>query len=101
MRMYTRRIAFGMLRLGFFASPAAIWKSIQLSQHFPNKTVSAGRTHSDDLSADERKGGLGQNRPKAKEAPLRTSNAIKLDEGTRMLPIAEPKTIVVWTSTKV
>jgi hypothetical protein len=63
--------------------------------------VRAGRTHSDDLSADERKGGLGQNRPKAKEAPLRASNAIELDEGTRMLPIAEPNTIMVGTSAKV
>jgi hypothetical protein len=60
-----------------------------------------GRTHSDDFSANKREGCLGQNGPKAKETPFRASNTIVLDERTRVFPIAEPKTIVIRTSTEV
>ena len=40
--MYTRRMALGRLRLGFFASPAAIFE-IQFDQYSPDKNTKRGR----------------------------------------------------------
>jgi hypothetical protein len=104
--MYTRRIAFGRLRLGFFASPAAIWKSILITSIRcpPDEDwgdMLSGRTHGDDLSADEREGCLGHNGPKTKESPFRASNAIVLGERTRVFPITETDAIVIGASSEV
>jgi hypothetical protein len=60
-----------------------------------------GRTHGDDLGADERKGCLAQNRPKSKETPFCASDAIVLYERTRVFPIAEPEAIMIGTSPEV
>jgi len=96
--MYTRRIAFGRLRRGFFASPAAIWE-------FPlvTKKVCAVRnwTHGDDLGTNEGKRCLGHDRPSAEETPLRAAYTLILDERTRVFPIAESKAIAIWASTEV
>jgi hypothetical protein len=71
-------------------------------QHPRNKkSVSAEKTHGDDFSTNEREARLSQHRPKAKEATFCAGDAKDLNKRTGVLPVAEPKTIVVWTSTKV
>jgi hypothetical protein len=110
--MYTRRIAFGRLRLGFFASPAAIWQfnSIQrnLITSFPLPArqdwaalCTEGRTHGDDLGTNEREGCLGQNSPKTEETPFRAGNIVILNKRTRVFPIAESETFVIGASSEV
>ena len=60
-----------------------------------------GRTHGNDLGSDERKRGLVHNGPKPKETPFHASNAIVLDERTRVFPITETETIVIGASPEV
>jgi hypothetical protein len=60
-----------------------------------------GRTHGDDLCADEREGCLGHNGPKTKETPFRASNAIELGERTGVIPITETDAIVIGSSPEV
>ena len=55
----------------------------------------AGRTHSDNFSANEREGCLGKDSPPAEEATFCAGDTIELNEGTRVFPIAEAKTIVI------
>ena len=103
-RMFTRRIAFRRLRLGFFTSPAVVWKYILIKPR-PTKTgmhdMLSGRTHGDVFGAGAREGCLGQNGPKTKETPFRARNALILDERTRVSPITETDAIVIGASPKV
>jgi hypothetical protein len=59
------------------------------------------KTHSDDFSTKKREAGLGQNIPEAKEAAFCAGDTIELDERTRVFPIAEAETIVIWTTTEI
>ena len=60
-----------------------------------------GGTHGDDLSTSHRKGCLVQNRPETNESPFGASDAMVLDERTRILPITEPNAIVIGASPEV
>ena len=54
--------------------------------------------YGNDLRASERKSCLNEHTPPAQEAPLCTSDASILNEGARVFPIAETKTIVIWST---
>ena len=58
--MYTRLIALGRFRLGFFASPAAICSPGQL---MPTDDTKELITHSNDLGPKERESSLGHHSP--------------------------------------
>jgi hypothetical protein len=60
-----------------------------------------GRTHSNNFSTNKREARLGQDFPPPKEAAFRAADTIELDERTRVFPIAEPKTVVIRTTTEV
>ena len=90
--MYTRLIARGRFLLGFLASAAAIYGSVQ---HKGNSTTAALDTHSNNLSADEGERSLRYHRPPAQELALGALDVVILRERTGVLPVSEPKAVMV------
>ena len=60
-----------------------------------------GTTYSDDLSANEREGRLGEDSSVGEELALRTADVVVLVERTRVLPVPETKTVMVGTTAEV
>ena len=92
-RIYTRLIARGRLRLGFFASPAAIWERV-------SAPITRGvelPTYGYNFRPNERKSGLGHHSPPAQESTFRATDTVILDEGARVLPVSETETIMIWS----
>ena len=58
-------------------------------------TTAAFETHSNDLSANEGERSLRYHRPPAQELALRALNVVILRERTGVLPVSEPKAVVV------
>lgn len=58
-------------------------------------------TYSNNLGTDERERRLRQDREPAKELALRAGDAVELDEGTGVLPVAETNAIVVGSAAQV
>ena len=96
--MYTRLMALGRLRRGFFASPAAIYKQPFVSV---GQELATEITYSNNLSTNEGESGLRQDSDPAKELALRTTDVIELGEGTRVLPVTEADPIMVGATTKI
>lgn len=59
------------------------------------------RTYGNDFGPDEGEGSLGHDRPPAKESACYTGNAIVLNKGAGILPVAEANAIAVGPATKV
>lgn len=58
-------------------------------------------TYGNDLSADEGEGRLSHDVPPTEETASRAADAIELDEGAGVFPVAESETVVVRSSTEV
>ena len=93
--MYTRRIALGRLRRGFFVSPAAIWESEYKARKLRDPA------YGDDLRANERESGVIKDSPPAEESAFCAGDSLVLNKRTRVLPVAETDTIVVGTTSEV
>ena len=91
-------MAFGRLRRGFFASPAAIYQRQISIIHLGTHTE---KTYSNNLGTNKRERRLFQYSYPAKEPTLRTADELELSERTRMFPVTKTNTVVVGTTTKV
>jgi hypothetical protein len=91
-------MAFGRLRLGFFASPAAIWERSFEKMAF---SPCGKSTYGNNLRPDERECSLSHHSPPAQEAALCARNAMVLDEWARVLPVAETDSIPVRTASEI
>jgi len=59
------------------------------------------RTYGNDFGTNEGEGSLGHNGPPAKESAFCTGNAIVLNKGARVLPVAEANAIAVGSAAKI
>ena len=55
----------------------------------------------DDFRADERECGPNQDIPESEESPLRAADAVELRKRSRVLPVTEAETVMIWSSTEV
>lgn len=92
-------MALGRFLRGFLASPAAIYVRSDQCTSVHSKTGSI--TYGNNLSSDERERSLRHDCPPTEETSLGAPDAMELDEGTWVLPVAETDTIMVGTTSEV